>query len=501
MQDYYEEAPIPPRPARPAEDADAGSLPRQLIRLAALMPGRAADPAGHAVSFYTQAKLMEDYRDQAEWNQDLVAYYPTYRSFSMAQLRGYFGWRTRWRDGTKTWAPLSFIFMHVYELLMCVGAEGPSDALAKLRALYEAYGQDYSALVYYLDLWMPDMAVYYGLEAEASPDLEAMRRHDAAFAVLAADQAQDEDLYAAICALSSHRLDRSVFCRRYPDRARACVCRVWRALDTYYRRRWKKSACQRLVGTVQTRSYPMFYNAVFYDRRRAQDRTVTLNPVRSWTCRAGRWRITTPSLEVGRRSRELGALMQECDRLMREVFGQGKPLKQKLTKPGLSAVIRKAIEEEARAEQEAARARVDLASLDEIRSRADQTRDMLLDGASEEVWPDQAEAQTPASVPDQPQPQAPRREAEPPAPALQAQSAGPADDPLTDLERAFLQALLCGDDALALARDRKVFPGVLADGINEKLYDRFDDTVLETLDDRIRVIEDYQEELQDLYLK
>lgn len=489
MQDYYEDAPIPPRPHQASPQAE--TLPRQLERLAALISSSRFASFGRAASFYAQAKLMEDYRDDREWKENVVSYYPTYQSFSMAQLRGYFGWRTRWRQGRKTWAPLSFIFMHVYELLMCVGARGPQDAMAKLEALCQAYGSQAPALVYYLNLWMPDMVIYYGLPLENWPDFENMRQQDAAFAVLAQGQAQDEKLYEAITALSSYRLDRSAFCRHHPDRARRCICRTWRALDTYYRRRWKKSACQRLVGVVQTWPVPLFYNAVFYDRLRIEDRTVTVDPVRHWTCNGGHWTLTAPSLAIGQRSHDLGGLMQECDRLMREIFAEGKPLKQKLNKPGLSAVIRRAVEEEAQAEQEAARARVDLSQLDEIRTQANQTQEMLLAGRPEEA---DVSPQTQTTMPETP-PELPQQEPAPPAPFADGK------DPLTALERAFLQALLCGDDAQALARRHKIFPAVLADGINEKLFDRFDDTVLETVDDHIQVIEDYEADLKETYLQ
>ena len=68
--------------------------------------------------------------------------------------------------------------------------------------------------------------------------------------------------------------------------------------------------------------------------------------------------------------------------------------------------------------------------------------------------------------------------------------------PLNGQELRFLRCLLTGEPTDWL-RQEGGLPAVLADSINEKLYDTFADTVL-TVEDCPTVIEDYADELKEM---
>ena len=71
-------------------------------------------------------------------------------------------------------------------------------------------------------------------------------------------------------------------------------------------------------------------------------------------------------------------------------------------------------------------------------------------------------------------------------------AAGPAPDdglPLDESQRALLRGLLRGEN---------LAPALLADAVNEALYDRFGDTVLLCENDTLCPVEDYREELTEL---
>ena len=81
-----------------------------------------------------------------------------------------------------------------------------------------------------------------------------------------------------------------------------------------------------------------------------------------------------------------------------------------------------------------------------------------------------------------------------------AAAASPAPDglPLDESQRALLRGLLRGENlAPALAR-AGLTPALLADAVNEALYDRFGDTVLLCENDTLCPVEDYREELTEL---
>ena len=74
-------------------------------------------------------------------------------------------------------------------------------------------------------------------------------------------------------------------------------------------------------------------------------------------------------------------------------------------------------------------------------------------------------------------------------------------DPATALDEtqlAALRALLAGEDPRPMLRARRVMPSLLADAVNEALFDEFGDTVLDCDGDRLSLVEDYAAELSRL---
>ena len=159
---------------------------------------------------------------------------------------------------------------------------------------------------------------------------------------------------------------------------------------------------------------------------------------------------------------------------MRQEYGYGHPVKCETDTKWLLKLIREEIQK-LLAEKEAAKAKVitiDYSKLSSIRSDAALTRDKLT--VEEELEPEE--------------PQAPVESAPTPE--------APADTPLDEPEYRLLRCLLYGGDLGWVQSEGKLL-SVLVDGINEKLYDTFADSVLE-MDDRPEIVEDYIEELKEM---
>ena len=73
---------------------------------------------------------------------------------------------------------------------------------------------------------------------------------------------------------------------------------------------------------------------------------------------------------------------------------------------------------------------------------------------------------------------------------------GGEDSGLSSLEAAFLRCLLLGQPVEALAREQGTMPSLLADAVNDKLFDRFGDTVIDFSGDAPLVVPDYADELK-----
>ena len=128
---------------------------------------------------------------------------------------------------------------------------------------------------------------------------------------------------------------------------------------------------------------------------------------------------------------------------------------------------RQQAEEEARQAAENAKLKLDMSRLDQIRKDAAVTRDKLI---VEEEMAEEPAAPAPVETPEP-------------------------DTPLSKAEYRYLQCLLYGRPT-DWVRSEGLMVSVLTDGINEKLYDTFCDSVLEEGE----VVADYTEDLKEMVL-
>ncbi|MCL1975626.1 MAG: TerB N-terminal domain-containing protein [Firmicutes bacterium] len=115
--------------------------------------------------FYQQAKFMEDFTDNFEGKESFTMYLPQYQLMGYRQLRQYFTWRTKVRNGDISPIDHSYVFLYINELLLNIGVSSPSDGLNKLMILWKTLKDTELApdLNKYLPLWLKDYHVYYEL--------------------------------------------------------------------------------------------------------------------------------------------------------------------------------------------------------------------------------------------------------------------------------------------------------------------------------------------------
>ena len=74
----------------------------------------------------------------------------------------------------------------------------------------------------------------------------------------------------------------------------------------------------------------------------------------------------------------------------------------------------------------------------------------------------------------------------------------PGSVPLNEVQLQILHALLEGRDPAAIIRENHLMPSIVADSINEALFDEIGDTVVLCEDDKLFPVEDYIEDLTQL---
>ena len=443
--------------------------------------------------FLKQARLMAAYEDDYVYNGTVNQYFPTYDSLSDAQLRGYFTWRTAVREGRVEKRGMSYASLYVYELLHLIGCRDAQDGYEKLCAFCAAYCSIDPQIAHYIADWEDEFVIYYGLDPKrityGGDGLMRHQQDDEIHTMLHRTEHTTEETMAAVCVLSSYRLERSKLYRAHTAEVNAVVLRVLERAAGYYEKHRQISFFDDLIAVEQTAPVRLFSSAVFQPPKEEPDRVYEVHPLRRYECVSGYW--TLHSYERPERAAQrLGVFLRGVDAGLRAHFGITA-----IQPPKLKKWQAKIVDEEITAffaeqrEAEARRVRLDFSQLARIRADADVTQERLIVEEDEEPPMMPIFELSPVVLPSS---------SEDTLSADSVTTEGAGD--INGLDAAELRLLrtLLGDGDLAWVRTEGRMLSVLVDGINEKMYDDFADTVIEG--DPPAVVSDYQDELVERYL-
>jgi hypothetical protein len=141
-----------PIPARrpPADIIQQRTYPELRVQVSFLSP---------QLTFVEEARKLATYDVASAAPVPLQCYWPTYASMTADQKRWYFYWRGRVRAGQYLDTDLSYIFVHVYELINNIGCGDAEDGYRQLRALWLNYRGRYPKLDGYLADWIADYII------------------------------------------------------------------------------------------------------------------------------------------------------------------------------------------------------------------------------------------------------------------------------------------------------------------------------------------------------
>ena len=329
--------------------------------------------------FVRQGRLMADYEDDFSYSGTFFRYYPTYQLMSDVQLRGYFSWRTKVRRGQTEPTALSFAFVYIYELLNLIGVSSPEEGYEKLVAFRDAYAPIDGSVDRYLRDWLVDFAVYYGLDPALPRQAEALLPYRQYTVLARYRQHTPEELFDALCGLSSYNVEKSKFYKAYPEDTRAVLCRVFADFAAHHEKSCKNSLCERLFGKAHTLPYTMFSSAVVSLDRDGPDRDYEIFPWYGYSCRNGTWYRTRLDRSPAK-NRKLGELVRDVDAILRERYGFDAPLKRTDRTKLFTNIVNNAVDEwqAEKKRKAAAEIRIDVSKLNAIRTDASATRDKLM---------------------------------------------------------------------------------------------------------------------------
>ena len=499
-------------------------VPEQIRRMKNLYQYRSGSFRQICKNFYVQGKFMEDYEDNAPWDGVVsTCYWPTYHNLSLAQLRGYFTWRTELRKGNYRKHCETFVSMYLYELLNGIGTKSVEDSLHKMKEFETGYidsgfGDKY--LRDRLHRWMLEFAVLKGL----APDIvrkyadSDMLEKDAAVEILHyPEKFSEQEVFNALCVFGGKKTAESKLIQECGTEAIALFAAVWRLASVQYQEDGKK-LFQLCFGRRRAQDWrPLEYTLYYDNSKKRESVAYELNPSRSYLFKEGAWYVVTYQSYYFNR-KIIVDFLHETDRRLRLYLKIRHPLKERKEAAWAVPYIEAVIEADRKARLEAARPKIsiDFSGLDKIRKDALETQDSLLTDEETMGSPETASKQpenskhtgTPEyggdAIPDAasiPIPAAvPSTTSMPPA-AVPSGSAfgasGPSgvSVPLDDMQIQLLQMLLRGEPVQELITAQHGMPSVIADAINEALFDLIGDTVVECDGETITLVEDYHDNI------
>jgi len=108
-------------------------------------------------SFIKQAQKFRNKKGKFADHVPFKCYWPTYNDMNGWQEQWYFYWRDQVRVNQFLPTDLSYIFVHVYEILNLVEIPDPTQAAERIRTLWLAYRETYPNLDRYLPDWGGDL--------------------------------------------------------------------------------------------------------------------------------------------------------------------------------------------------------------------------------------------------------------------------------------------------------------------------------------------------------
>ncbi len=458
--------------------AQRDEAPERIRQMRRLYDYSSPSAAARADNFCRQAAFMADYEDDVPWTGDFSMFFPSYHDLNLRQLRGYFTWRARLRRGEVGPIPASAAYLYVYELLNGIGAKTPMESLKKLRDFERAFldsGIGEESMRPKLRRWMLEFAVLKDLPAELAlecADPELIGRDRALETLRRSEAHTDGEVLEALRFFCGKKLESSLILKNDPERGAALYAACWRSAGAY--REGDRDLFTLCFGEQSARPWYPLSNAVYLERSLPRNWEYVLDPCRSYRCRGGKWM----ELCYDKRFEKtlLQGFLHETEARLRRYRKTGRPLKENGTDAWAIPFIDGVIEADRRAVLEASRPKItiDLGGLDQIRRDAASTRESLL---TEEERTEEREA--------------------PAAPAIAEAAAEAAPElPLDGLQIRVLRALLARQDPGPLLREAHRMPSLVADEINEALFDEFGDTVLLCEGDRLLLVDDYTEDLE-----
>lgn len=437
---------------------------------------------GKAKNFYHQAQLMKNYQDNYHNFVAFKRYYPSFHDMTVPQLRTYFTWRTQIKAGKYEKTSTSYVFVYLFELLNNIGFDDPKTCFKQISTFQKEYVQKYDLEVEsYLERWQKDYVLYYHLlELNQQVFAEELKQDKQYHILLHPEDYSAHELLKVVQQLSTY-LNKNVTVKKLGSKFEKIFKIIWQqVLQTKLKN--GQTFFNKYVANRQLLVENLFAGAVFYWQKH-NFQPLAVDSERKYFYKNEEWYCSS-LFPIKRQKSELNTFLHEVDRLLRDHLHIGSKLKpRKLESKFLQAIAagiteyQKQIEEEKRPH-----IKINFADLNQIRADASITRDSLLTDEEKELEKEEQElvSSTPSKT-------------------VPVETENNYD--LSKDEMYLLLALLKNEQWQNYIKQHHLMVSILADGINDKLFDEIGDAVIDFNEkNQPEIIEDYRPDLEEIFL-
>lgn len=454
--------------------------------------------------FYSQALFMENFEDDYEEHVPFSSYYPCYQKMGYGQLRTYFTWRTKVREGNVTQTCVSYAFLYIYELINNIGVINPEDGLEKLISFWQAYRTYDTVIDRYMLQWIKDYHVFYPLKRtfqEFAGDYNIKIHYPTVFGY-ESDQENSFEMFARI---SKYNIKKSVF---YNEENYQMINNCFYFILNRFRNIFKenKKCFEDLIffSINMASVWVPFSRAIFYPALKQSNRPVAISNKEVYSCQYNQWLYKTVIIS-DRGKLLIGYIMKEMEASLRKVVNFkytitadlnmcDKEVKKTLKDMGIT--LPKFIQESVSEFYALAKRKVvtvDISNIDQIRQEALSTQEKLI--VSEDDIEETIKVKDTIDIID-------KTEIIEKNTIQKEEITKPIISniwtefyrSLTQIELEALRLVLEGQDIKELAVKNRTMLEVLIDGINQKAMDYVGDTILE-IEDTVSIYEEYKSKL------
>ena len=468
--------------------------------------------------FYKQGVFMQDFTDDFDEKEEFSSYFPNYQMMSYKQLRTYFTWRTKIRQGMVEETALSYAYLYIYELLTNIGVESPLEGLEQLMWFWQEYRELDASLDHHVPAWIKDYHIYYDLPHTFAEFVEGVGMES-----FYPELAMQENRFEQYCGIASYDIRKSAFVTKenlslFQD----SVGQVLEQLSVLMADQGASLEDSLFQPMKSMAVWQPFKDSLFFPANSQPDKTVMISPKEIYVCSHNSWGVSKViTTERGRKL--LGYIFKQTEAVLRRLTGYKHKLKADadiLTHEAVQMLENKGTSIEALVTQittnvyrEATKTvvTVDVGNLQRIRAEALVTQEKLT-VPEEEEWSfqtkqaEKTEAKCIGKKQEIHLPVQMGKEEIPPVPEQSPRevpstesAAGPWAElklALSEVELGALAVLLNNAAGFKAFADAKgIMQEVLADSINEKAMDVIGDGLM---DEEFVLYEDYIEDVRKL---